>query len=321
MKIFSRNRTLIGFAAALALIAPQISSAAPPSSIASGTPDSASRGAEFNPPGSDLTRRMDQLNAELDSVFADTFRNFGHWFADSNLISSIDLREQKNDYVVRVYVPAESSKVNAKVENGLLHVTAEAGEKENGNSATQRYEQIISLPGPVQSDKMRIERKKNLVVINLPKTGASIAAASQGKDRSQSEESNDLAALDQKVVERMARMQSRMEKMFRNAFPQDLTSGFQSLRLGSAVNLEEKPDRYVAHFYLPNNDLKNVKVKLENGQLRLTASENDREEGNGRTEMQSGRYEQVLTLPRPVKEKGMKVEREKGTIVVTLPKA
>jgi HSP20 family molecular chaperone IbpA len=37
--------------------------------------------------------------------------------------------------------------------------------------------------------------------------------------------------------------------------------------------------------------------------------------------IQSGSYEQLLTLPGPVKKNGMKVERQNGTIVVTLPKA
>ncbi len=34
---------------------------------------------------------------------------------------------------------------------------------------------------------------------------------------------------------------------------------------------------------------------------------------------ESGQYEQLVTLPGPVKEKGMKVVRKNGTIVVTLP--
>ena len=60
-------------------------------------------------------------------------------------------------------------RVNVTVENNLLHVTAEAAQKENGAGQSERYEQIISLPGPVESDKMQIDRKKNLVVITLPK--------------------------------------------------------------------------------------------------------------------------------------------------------
>jgi HSP20 family molecular chaperone IbpA len=128
---------------------------------------------------SDLDQKMHQIDNQLDSIFADTFRSFGGWFGASALASSIDLQEQKNSYVVRVYVPEfEISKVNARVENNALHVTAEAAQKENGASQSERYEQIISLPGPVESNKMQIDRKKNLVVITLPKAANTIAATS-----------------------------------------------------------------------------------------------------------------------------------------------
>ena len=46
-----------------------------------------------------------------------------------------------------------------------------------------------------------------------------------------------------------------------------------SLQLGSAVHVDDQKNQYVVHFNLPDKDLKNVNVKLENGQLRLTASE------------------------------------------------
>jgi HSP20 family molecular chaperone IbpA len=120
----------------------------------------------------------------------------------------------------------------------------------------------------------------------------------------------------------MARMQVRMDQIFRDAFPadQNLTSGFN--QLGSAMHIDNQKNKYVVRFYLPDNDLKNVDVKLENGnQLRLTASENQNEKTRNATNMESGEYEQLMTLPGPVKKQGMKVERQNGTIVVTLPKA
>jgi HSP20 family molecular chaperone IbpA len=155
----------------------------------------------------------------------------------------------------------------------------------------------------------------------LPKSFAGVASASPQANPNTGPAMNDLAAFDQRVIDRMARMQGRMEQMFRDAFPNDLTSGFNSLRLGSAVNVQDQNDRYIARFYLPDNDLKNVNVQLENDQLRLTASETERHDEKGATRMQSGSYEQVVTLPGPVKQKGTKVERKNGTIVVTVPKA
>ncbi len=265
---------------------------------------------------------MRRLDAQLDSIFADTFHNLGHWFGDSKLASSIDLREQKNKYVVRVYLPdANSSKVSARVENNMLHVVATEQEQGKNNAQSERYEQIMSLPGPVQSDKMKITRKKNLFVITLPKAPSAVAAASPAPSANPASPAPDWATLDESMINQMNQMQGRMEQIFQDAFPQDLTHSWNQLHLGSAVHLDDQKDQYVVRFYLPDKDLKNVNVKLDNGQLRLTASETESKQQKGFSSQESGRYEQLLTLPGPVKEKGMKVDRKEGTIVVTLPKA
>ncbi|HEY2802099.1 MAG TPA: Hsp20 family protein [Chthoniobacterales bacterium] len=272
-------------AVALTLSAPHFLSAATSSPSATVSPPPA-----FSPPPlgqtnhfspTNLDQRMGQLDNQLDSVFANTFRNFGDWFGPNNLGSSIDLRDQKDKYVVRVYVPgSDTSKVNARVENNTLHVTAEGGKTRKNSSQSERYEQIVSLPGPVDASKMRIERKQNLVVINLPKAVGATAAASPTASPETSPFENNFAAFDQSIVNQMARMQSRMDQMFRDAFPDEngLTNDFGTMPLGSAVHVDNQKNQYVVHFYLPNKDLKNIDVKLENGQLRLTASESENEQ-------------------------------------------
>ena len=196
---------------------------------------------------------MHQLDKQIDSIFADTFRSFGDWFGGSALAASIDLREEKHKYVVRVYVPdSETSKVNTRVENNVLHVTAEGARKENGARQSERYEQIISLPGPVESDKIQVDRKKNLVVITLPKATGENRSRIAGRAAER---------FDQSIINRMARMEGRTEQIFRDAFPDDLTTGLNTLQLGSAVHLDDQKDRYVVHFYLPDKDLKNVRRK------------------------------------------------------------
>jgi HSP20 family molecular chaperone IbpA len=132
--------------------------------------------------------------------------------------------------------------------------------------------------------------------------------------------SSGFEGLDQSIITRMARMQGRMEQIFRDAFPNDLTTGLHTLQLNSAVHLDDQKDRYVVHFYLPDRDLENVDLHLKNGELRLTASETEKSQQQGVSKMESGQYEQLITLPGPVQEKGMKVTRKNGTIVVTLPK-
>jgi HSP20 family molecular chaperone IbpA len=111
----------------------------------------------------------------------------------------------------------------------------------------------------------------------------------------------------------MERMQGRIERIFQDAFPNDLTTGFKTIQLNSAVHLDNQKDRYVVHFYLPDKDLKN-------GELRLTASETEKSREQDMKSMKTGQYEQLIMLPGPVKEKGMKVTRKNGTIVVSLPK-
>ncbi len=268
---------------------------------------------------------MQQLDNQLDSVFADTFRGFGNAFSNSAFASSIDLRDQKDKYVVRVYVPdADTSKVNAKVEGNTLQVTASGEEKTTNRSASAHYEQMITLQGPVQSDKMKIERKQNLVVIDLPKATGAQASSAPNASPGVSPFANNFAGVDQNIIQQMARMQRQMNQMFAQAFPANesgLTNDFNSGDFGSAVHVDDLKDKYVVHFNLPDKDLQDVKVKLENGQLRLTASETAQQQSKDASAFQSGAYEQVMTLPGPVQKTGMKVERENATIVVTLPKA
>ena len=169
---------------------------------------------------------------------------------------------------------------------------------------------------------MQIQRRKNLLVITVPKTTAAMAGArSQASPSASASTSLGLATLDQSILSRMARMQGRMEQIFRDAFPNDTKSSLNLLQFGSAVHLDDQKDRYVVRFYLPDKNLKNVAVKLNRGELYLTASETEKNQQQGMSTLESGNYEQLITLPGPVKEKEMKVERKNGTIVVTLPKA
>ena len=102
-------------------------------------------------------------------------------------------------------------------------------------------------------------------------------------------------------------------------------AGSNALRLGSSVNIDDEKDKYVVHFALPQQDISNVKVNLENGELHLSAQEqkntsNSAASGTAET-VERGRFEEMITLPGPVKESEMKVNRQANAVVVTLPKA
>jgi HSP20 family molecular chaperone IbpA len=286
------------------------SSAAPPTSPAPS-------------PFADVDLHMRQLDSQLDNIFTSTFRNFGNWFDQSMLSASIDLRDQKDKYVARVYLPGDenTSKVDARVENGALHITAEGEQAKNGATAGERFEQVMSLPGPVQSDKMHIDRKENLVVITLPKAAGTNTAKTTASTMPSTSAAPIVTNWDQSIVNEMARMQGRMDQIWQDAFPNDFMRGSSPLNVGSAVNVEDAKDHYVVRFYLPDRDLENVNVKLNNGQLQLSAKQQNESKSGNASSQSYAQYEQMVTMPGPVKNQGMKIDRKGSTIVVTVPKA
>ena len=126
---------------------------------------------------------------------------------------------------------------------------------------------------------------------------------------------------DQRMIDDMRQMEARMKTMFQNAFPNDLLNGGTALELGSTVNVDDQKDKYVVHFALPNRDVSNVNVNFENGELHLSAQEQKSSSTNSQQSVERGRYEEMVTLPGPVKESEMKVDRQANAVVVTLPKA
>jgi HSP20 family molecular chaperone IbpA len=131
-----------------------------------------------------MERRMDQ-------IFNDAVRGMNQrttWIGEPGFSSSVKLSEDHGNYVVRVALPdRDLSNVTATVENNkTLRITAKEEKKEAPTSASkqgdknapapgnttyklERYEQILSLPGPVNAAKMQIDRSGSTVTITLPK--------------------------------------------------------------------------------------------------------------------------------------------------------
>lgn len=268
--------------------------------------------------------QLQTIESRLDSIFTDAFKKIESWFEKTTFTSSVDLREEKDRYVVRLYTPkTQTERVNAKVEKNTLRLSVSAKEENKGGFSAEKSEQIISLPGPVQADKMNIDRKEGLVVVTLPKANGTTTSAlpviGEAPDAFVS-----FADFDRSIIREMKSLEGRMNQLALDAFPNDMTKGWNESRLGSAVNLEEKNDKYVIRFYLPERDLANVDVKVDNGQLSLTAKEEKATEKKGSEgaleTWQSGSYQQMISLPGKVKADQMRVERKDSVIVVTLPK-
>jgi HSP20 family molecular chaperone IbpA len=169
---------------------------------------------------------------------------------------------------------------------------------------------------------MQIDRKPNMVVITVPKqnpTGVAQSSPSPGS-------SPGLASdWDQRMIDGMRQMEHRMNSLFESGFPNNVFNGTNVLQLGSAVNVEDQKDKYVVHFTLPTQDVSNVNVNFEDGELRLTAreqKETPKKPSQGApTTVERGQYEEMITLPGPVKEDQMQVNRQANAVIVTLPKA
>ena len=279
-------------------------------------------------PLADVQTRLRELETQMDSVFADTFRNVANWFGPSRLGSSVDLREQSDKYIARVYLPEdEKAKVDAKVENGALRLSGESERTTDGKVVTERFERIMALEKPDQADKNKVEKKDDVVVVTVPKTSASepaVAAASPTPAADAAAASP--AETRDTMLEHFARMQDRLNRTIREVFGSDLAAGASNTQVAAATKVDEQKDEYVVHFSLPDRDLSKVNVKFENGFLHLTAEEQKKAStetaaGAAQNTYASARYEEMITLPGPVKDAEMKVERQGGSVIVTLPKA
>lgn len=269
-------------------------------------------------PFGDVQLRLRNLQSEMDKIFAQTFRDFGSSFGQSGFASSVDLREQNDKYIARIYLPnGDTSKVNATIKDGNLDI------KMNGTGGkNENFEQIITLPRPTRADQMHIDRKSNMVVITVPKENPNAVAQSSPSSGSSPALASDW---DQWMIDGMRQMEQQMNSLFESGFPNNVFNGTNVLQLGSAVNVEDQKDRYVVHFTLPTHDASSVNVNFKDGELRLTAHEQKETPKNSSpaapTTVKRGEYEEMITLPGPVKEDQMQVNRQANAVIVTLPKA
>ena len=132
----------------------------------------------------DVFARMEKMRREMDTIFADSFREFRTapeykgFFDEPRFGSSLDLKEEGDNYVVRAYLPDRSTQnVNVTVEDRTLKIEAKEQattkkESETGTLHTTRkaaYTQLVTLPGPVRSDEMKVEQKEGMLLVTLPK--------------------------------------------------------------------------------------------------------------------------------------------------------
>jgi HSP20 family molecular chaperone IbpA len=129
----------------------------------------------------------------------------------------------------------------------------------------------------------------------------------------------------------MERMQEEIDRAIRNATEQfQLGPGATAFRpeagYSSSFDLRDRKDRFELRAYLPGVKASDVNVKIDNDRtLHVSVTQRKQEtkktSGVNATVTELGQYEQVVTLPEPVKSSDMKIERNGHELVITVPKA
>jgi HSP20 family molecular chaperone IbpA len=136
----------------------------------------------------DPARELDRMQEEIDRAIrnaTEQFRlapNMSVFGPQPGYSSSFDLRDRKDHFELRAYLPdVKASDVNVKIDNDrVLHVSVTQRKQETKNSGGGNasftelgtYEQIVTLPEPVKSNEMKIDRHGHEVVITIPKANS-----------------------------------------------------------------------------------------------------------------------------------------------------
>jgi HSP20 family molecular chaperone IbpA len=276
-------------------------------------------------PSGSFVEKMKQWEDRMSDSFRDAWEGWRGKKADQSLAAaSVDLREQRDSYMVRLSLPnRDVNAVQVTLDGDTLHIVAPA-EKQSS-----RYEQSIALPQVKLGAQVQIDRrpKDHLLVITAPKD-TDVAS----NDRWPHVPDPALAPLsdwDRDILRRLENSRREMDRIFDQSSEEfRLMPGhkgvFDHSRFGSSIDLQEEGNNYVVRAYLPDRDIKNVDVNVTGQVLKIEAkaegTPNKKEDASKGITHQAD-YLQEITLPGPVKSDKMEVNREVDMLVVTLPKA
>lgn len=137
----------------------------------------------FNDPSWNPYKEMQRLQHKMDQVFGDSFSRFHNYAATENFIKQpdVNLQEKADNYIVTVNAPgADKSMLNVKIEDQRLHISIKSeqskdltDDKEGYRQYHERfmgeYQRVISLPKPVNADKMTRNYHNGVLTITIPK--------------------------------------------------------------------------------------------------------------------------------------------------------
>lgn len=133
----------------------------------------------------DPFREMHAMQDRMNQMFGDAFNrfqrsdDFGRLFQDYAFAPEINVEDKGDRYLVTVDLPGvEDSRIQVNLEGQTLSISgsvqSESRESGKGKVLRQerrsgRFERSVTLPSPVQGDKMTTENKKGVVNIVIPK--------------------------------------------------------------------------------------------------------------------------------------------------------
>lgn len=137
----------------------------------------------------DPFQAMRRMQEEMNRSFAESFSHFyasprfGDRVRPSAAIPDVDLREEKDRYVVKADIPgAEDANVNVTLEERTLRIKADTKEEkrqETDSGHLLRHERVVghferalTLPGPVDATAMQTEYHDGVLTVTIPKSTA-----------------------------------------------------------------------------------------------------------------------------------------------------
>jgi HSP20 family molecular chaperone IbpA len=129
----------------------------------------------------------------------------------------------------------------------------------------------------------------------------------------------------------MQQMQEEIDRTIRRATERfQLVPGASLFRpdagYSSSFDLRDKSDHFELRAYLPDVETSDVSVKIDDDRVLHVSVAQKKQETKKKYGSESqgtalGHYEQVVTLPEPVKGSEMKINRNGHEIIVTIPNA
>ena len=121
-------------------------------------------------------------------------------------------------------------------------------------------------------------------------------------------------------------LQSEIDQVFDRLFPSSGDAEAGNARIWAPrTDMVETNDNYVIRLDLPGMKKEDLHINLQDRQLSVSGERHHEKQDDGdefvRVERSFGRFYRSFTLPRTVKESGIKANYENGVLTITVPKA